>query len=440
MVAEAAVAGEAVCGPLEACRTFLERLDAPKRILVAISGGSDSTGLLVALSKTLQMRPAGFELCAATVDHGLRPGSLDEAMAVHGLCESLGIPHDVLCWKGDKPETGLMAAAREARYRLLEGAACRLGCDLIMTGHTLDDQIETVAMRGARSEVGRGLSGMAEDTLLNGRMWMFRPFLSIRRAAIRDFLREERVSWIDDPSNDNTRFERVRVRQEPVVGVDPSQIVSAGAARRRLAGGAAEAILSAAQCPLPGYYTMAAKAVDNEAGWLALKTLISVAGGQHFLPACEQADALRSQLADGGDFRHTLSRCVVERRGETLYLCRERRDLPHLVLQAGEIAIWDGRFTIENLAPLPIEVTAALGRPAFDDGVFAGTPKRVAALIRQVLPFVEDADNDRFRLTPYLAPFERFLTGFDFELARAVANAAGRAEFPRQILRSTAKK
>ena len=139
--------------PQLAILQFLTSLQSPARILVAISGGSDSTGLLLLLDKAVKAAPhLKISLCAATVDHALRAGSADEAREVAALCASLGIPHTVMIWRGDKPKTGIMAAAREARYGLLATAATHFKADFIVTGHTFDDQRETLQMLGMRTD------------------------------------------------------------------------------------------------------------------------------------------------------------------------------------------------------------------------------------------------------------------------------------------------
>ncbi|WP_455873763.1 tRNA lysidine(34) synthetase TilS [Rhizobium yanglingense] len=128
-----------------------------------------------------------ISLCAATIDHDLRAESADEARHVAALCKSLGIAHVIHVWRDPKPKTGIMVAAREARYELLADAAAELGANLIVTAHTLDDQRETRAMRGARSD--NPSTGIADAVLFERRVWIARPFLSCLRADIRAFSR-----------------------------------------------------------------------------------------------------------------------------------------------------------------------------------------------------------------------------------------------------------
>jgi len=149
------------------------------------------------------------------VDHGLRPEAAAEAAAVAEWCRIRKIDHETLVWEGEKPKTGIQDAARNARYRLLCRACERMGIKHLFTGHTADDQAETVFMR-LRRGAGRGLAGMpAQRKIAAGPgdlITLHRAMLSVRRGAARAYAEDKDLPFIDDPSNEDEGYERVRVR------------------------------------------------------------------------------------------------------------------------------------------------------------------------------------------------------------------------------------
>ena len=141
---------------------FADLTDVPSLVL-AISGGPDSTALLLLAARWRKSLKAGPKLVAVTVDHGLRPEAKREAAAVKKLARSLGVEHRTMRWTGRKPSTGLQQAARNARYGLLAAAAKSAGARHVLTAHTMDDQAETVLIRLARGSGVSGLAAMARN-------------------------------------------------------------------------------------------------------------------------------------------------------------------------------------------------------------------------------------------------------------------------------------
>jgi tRNA(Ile)-lysidine synthase len=178
-----------------------------RHVVVAVSGGSDSVALLAALA-----RLRGPKVTALTVDHGLRPESFDEARQVSKWSSNMGVPHVTLVWNGVKPTTGIQASAREARYRLMTDWCRANGATRLLTAHTQDDQAETVLMRLARTSSIESLAGIARHGEWDG-VKISRPLLGVARSELRQFLTDLGQQWIDDPSNEDERFERVRIRK-----------------------------------------------------------------------------------------------------------------------------------------------------------------------------------------------------------------------------------
>ncbi|MFB2530660.1 tRNA lysidine(34) synthetase TilS [Paracoccus sp. p3-h83] len=184
--------------------------DRPARLGLAVSGGGDSIAMLH-LAADWAAR-AGVGLAVASVDHRLRAAAADEAAGVIRAAAALNLMGDVLAWTGWDGRGNLMAAARAARYRLLADWAAARGISHIALGHTADDQAETVLIEIARRAGPRGQSGMAARRQSGGVVWL-RPMLGIARDDLRDWLRARGTPWVDDPSNDDPRFARIRARQ-----------------------------------------------------------------------------------------------------------------------------------------------------------------------------------------------------------------------------------
>ena len=180
---------------------------APAQIGVAVSGGSDSMALL-----HLFHRAFPGKVSAVTVDHGLRAEAAVEAAGVAAFCGRHSIPHTILHWQGPEPVGNLMDQARRARLSLIAAWAKAAGITHVLLGHTADDQAESFLMNLGRKAGLDGLSGMRSRWDEQGIRWM-RPFLHVHRQDLRDYLTGQGIQWIDDPSNENDRFTRVKARQ-----------------------------------------------------------------------------------------------------------------------------------------------------------------------------------------------------------------------------------
>jgi len=195
-------------------KSLFSGLDHLPVLILAVSGGPDSTALMVLAARWRQSLKAAPKLIAVTVDHGLRKDSKREAENVARLARKLGIAHRTLRWRGVKPATGLQKAARAARYRLLSRAARAAGAVHVLTAHTLDDQAETVLIRMSRGSGLTGLAAMSRFALLPGdaQIWLVRPLLDIPKARLVATLRAAKIPFAEDPSNRDPRFTRARLR------------------------------------------------------------------------------------------------------------------------------------------------------------------------------------------------------------------------------------
>lgn len=323
----------------------------PKTIGVAVSGGSDSVALLHGIHWAL--RDHNVKIMVASVDHGLRPEAAAEAQFVSELCAELGLSHTTLHWSEPRAAGNLQARAREARYDLLSQWASEHQVDALALGHTADDQAETVLMRLRREAGVNGLAGIAARRSL-GRLELVRPMLALRREELRDVLRAQHIAWIDDPSNEDMCFERVRTRKALAVLEDlgiPAQAFSRVAEN-----------LSSARKALDWYSFLAAKEVlETRAGAVVVTrrifrtlpqeiahrlvaTSLQWLTGNTYVPRRAAMREAVSAVLNGEGY--TLAGCRILAKGEQVWICREYKAVSHQRALPGQL--WDARWLLHG--------------------------------------------------------------------------------------------
>ena len=408
-----------------------------KSIILAVSGGSDSTALLMAFKQWVDEHHPKLRLICVTIDHGLRPEAAAEARQVAAFCAQLSVIHKTVRWQDEKPATGVAVAAREARYRLLAQAARDAGTDIILTGHTADDQAETVLMRSARGP-GRGMAGMARLTLFDGQFWIARPFLMQSREALRQRLRVEGVVWIDDPTNFDDRHERIRARQQLAEDPDRYSMVEraqkADLARTKLAEQSAELLKTGAAVVAPGLVKLDLSLLNTDSARSdMLRILLACCGGRPFPAGRLDVASLIERLERG---RTCLTGTVATKKRDGVYLHRELRSDDPLQFRDG---IFDGRYRLSRQAiksgwrlqtrdPKSIELQET-GQAAAPIPLIRAALAAEPVLVREN-ETIEPDSQAKIDVKRYLAPFDHFLPEFDLTLANAAATLFGRDSYP----------
>jgi len=313
------------------------------------------------------------DLVILTVDHRLRAGSAADADAVGRLAGTLGLPFERLIVR-ERPAGGsLQAFARSARYALLREAAARRGLAAIVTAHTLDDQAETFLLRLARGSGLKGLAAMRPVAVLDG-LTVLRPFLGVRRDALREALKARGIGWREDPSNADPRFDRIAMRnlmpRLQAVGLSAERLSATAGHLRR----ASEALEAAVED-----LVAAALTVDRAGGVRLLRApllaaaedvrlrvlaeAVRRAGGQRHGARFSTLEAAAAMIQTGSG-RRSLGRAVLEVDEAEVRLWRELRGLDAVTLAPGQSLVWDGRYHIVAAGDAPPLRIAPLGTAA----------------------------------------------------------------------------
>ena len=329
-------------------REFMQSVG-PGDIGVAVSGGGDSMALLVLLADWA--KSCGRMIRVVTVDHGLRQDAAAEAQFVAKMCRDLALDHTVLQWDGANYRGNLQDEARKARLRLIGAWAQHHGLVAVATGHTQDDQAETFLMRLKRGSGVDGLSGMAPVVQRKGVAWI-RPLLQMRRADLRDLLNQRGVSWVEDPSNQDVRFDRVVMRNAlsylDEIGLSVERLTQTAEAMARARQALEWATLSAARdCAEPMEIGTVQidiavwSAFPEEIRLRVLSHALNWVSGARYRPRLKALKACAQAVMDKR--AHTLAGCYLAP-FET-NCCEISREISPVRPQDASLEQFDGRWT-----------------------------------------------------------------------------------------------
>lgn len=420
--------------PFAAAMKAFDPFEPAPRLAVAVSGGADSMALALLAHRWARARRG--EIVALTVDHRLRPESTAETRAVGRWLKPFGIRHVCLTWGHETPPdaaTGganLQARARAARYRLLSDWCLRHGVLHLLVAHQQDDQAETLLLRLARGSGVDGLAAMAP--VAHGEaVRVLRPLLEIPHSALEAMLRRLGQAWIEDPSNRNARFARVRMRalKESLAeeGMTPERLSETAARLRRARASleaAAAGVLARAATPFELGFVRLDRAqmldVPEDVALRLLARLVTAVGGSPYIPRREgtervlstlRAAEMRPRAGTNDRVLATLGGAlIVAENPATFLVVREPSAVAGPVpLPIADECRWDGRFRVRyqrgwarrlpglSVGPLGESAARLLLNREGDSSPLASVPRRA----RSTLPALFDANGRLVGLPAY---------------------------------------
>jgi len=325
------------------------------QIAVAFSGGADSTALVLLASRWAKRR--GGNVVAVTVDHGLRLESAGEAKLAQSRVKALGVACTILRWKNNQPASGIQNAARKARYELMSGWCRRKGILHLLLAHHQDDQAETMLHRLGRQTGADGLAGMARIRE-TADIRLLRPCLDISRIRLQAVAKSRGVDWVEDPSNQDPAYARVRLRNlMPALEVEKISPAALGGTARRLAqvrqtmeNQMALVLASSAEVNSMGYARVDSAAfIDSE--WeiarRVLERLLATIGGNWYPARRYAVDDLLADIRRISYFKaRTLAGCRIIQNKDDILIVREAARCPIQKVPPGGWLDWDNRFRI----------------------------------------------------------------------------------------------
>jgi tRNA(Ile)-lysidine synthase len=361
--------------------TLFACLDGLSHVGLAVSGGADSMALMhLANLWRLERGKAAPRLSVLSVDHGLRDGSAKEAEWVAERASDLCLESSILRWQLGEKKSRIQEDARAARYALMASYAHANGLEALVTAHHLDDQAETLLMRLGRGSGVDGLAAIPERGRWAG-LSVLRPFLDVPKAQLVESLKILGVKWIKDPSNDDTRYERVRLRK----AMDELEILGIGAealarsakrlrrARAALDGAADSFLQQNAVLDDAGFCTIGTKSLRDTPEEVVLRAMAKVLkgiGGQALPPRLAKLESFVEALIASKQAPLTLGGCQVVPGEDDLLILREAgREKPSdLVLNPGDCGLWDNRYRVSlDLSSSAPVLVRGLGKSGYGE-------------------------------------------------------------------------
>ncbi len=328
-------------------------------LAIGVSGGSDSMALVILAYEWAKNN--NIKIVAITIDHGLRKESVTEALKVGKWLKKYNIQHVIIKWEGLKPPSNIQANARIARYRLMQKYCQEHNIKSLAIAHTIDDVAENFLIRLIRGSGLDGLTGINSENNLFG-IRLIRPCLTFYRAELREYLKEIRQEWVEDSSNQNDKFARVKVRKligsfaEPEILTQrlANTAIHMSRAKNYIEIKLAESLRGIFVFHKEGFYTIDSKKfalLHEEEQLRSLATCLQYLGGRDYKPRFVNLLDLKNKIVEGRlTSGCTLWGCEIsqskkQREENILYLYRELKACGEdIKVRENQVIEWDGRF------------------------------------------------------------------------------------------------
>tara|TARA_B110000014_G_scaffold243044_1_gene213100 strand:- start:138 stop:1205 length:1068 start_codon:yes stop_codon:yes gene_type:complete len=306
-----------------------------KSFALAVSGGADS----LCLAYFGQLYSLKFEnkFHVLIVDHKLRKGSSQEATTVSKMLKRKGIKSKILVWKGKVPKKNIQNNARNMRYSLMSSYCQKEKVGYLITAHHLDDQIENFFIRLFRGSGLTGLSSMAENFNYSNDLKIIRPFLSFKKVDLQNITLKYFKNFIKDPSNDDDKYLRVRVRKirnsMEKEGLDTSKVINTVnnlfSAHKALSYYKNKALYKHVSFLSKNKCQVSEKLFTHEAGEIIFKSfsdIFSLISGKYYPPRSKKIINLINRIKKNIFNKSTLGGCIIEKKDGLIFISKENKE------------------------------------------------------------------------------------------------------------------